>query len=31
MRLLKYRSETDYMSWKYLRLLLDNLNVEYNC
>ena len=31
MRLLKYRSETDHMSWRYLMLLLDNLDVKYNC
>ena len=29
-KLLKYRSETDHMSWRYLKLLLNNLDVEYN-
>ena len=31
MRLLKYRDKTGYVDWRYLKLLLDNLDVEYNC
>ena len=29
--LLKYRGETGYISWRYFKLILDNLDVEYNC
>ena len=31
MRLLKYRDRTDHMKLKILRLILYNLDVEYNC
>ena len=29
--LLKYRSGTGHMNWRYFELILDNLDVEYNC